>query len=356
MVVFFAPNRIFAGFLIFFIIMTNLFVTIISVIIIVRKHEKFFMCIRNLSLADDTLEQLGIPKEYYKLRNSVKWILISWLMTICVMWIFDSMWYINKFQDTRVIVILAIINYPFHLNTFMDIIFMFLLRYIGTRFDKINDYIRQLSETEQCGLRCTWKKSAVTRYYVRSAGNREDMLWIAMHLHLELCRIARNINNFFGIQMTLQMISYFVLLTGVFYFQYSTILCLKQMHEDSGENELLILIHTNSWLIMYLTKLLTLNYICEGVSTKAERTKDMIDNLTNFVYFDHIREDIFQFVLQISLQPLKFNGMGLFYFGYNFIRKFIIGIVTILIFMVQMDPSPLSRILISRENNKTCFE
>lgn len=53
-------------------------------------------------------------------------------------------------------------------------------RYIGTRFDKINGYIEQLSETEKRGLRCTWKRSLVTRSYIRSNENREHVLWISM--------------------------------------------------------------------------------------------------------------------------------------------------------------------------------
>ncbi|XP_070156715.1 uncharacterized protein [Polyergus mexicanus] len=264
MVTFFAPHRIFTGFLVFFIIMTNLFVTIISVIIVVQEHEKFFRCIKNLGFVDDTLEQLGTPKEYCK----------------------------NLHNDTRVIVIPAIINYPFHLNTFMCIMFIFLLRYIGTRFDKINNYIEELSETEECGLRCTWKKSLVTRYYVRSPKNREHVLWIAMHLHLELCEIARKINDFFGMQMTLQMISYFILLTGVFYYQYRMILCYNHNYKDNGEGQLIFLIHTEIWTSMHLIKFVTLNYICESVSTKAEKIKDMIHKLTNLIYFNQIREDV----------------------------------------------------------------
>ncbi|XP_029665576.1 uncharacterized protein LOC115236977 [Formica exsecta] len=316
---------------------------------------KFFRCIKNLSLVDDTLEQLGTPKEYCKMRNSMKWIMIIWFMTICITWISDYFWDMEKFQDTRVIIIPAIINYPFHLNTFMCIMFIFLLRYIGTRFDKINNYIEQLSETEECGLRCTWKKSLVTRYYVRSAKNREHVLWTAMHLHLELCGIARKINDFFGMQMTLQMISYFVLLTGVFYYQYRMILCHNHNYKDSGESQLIFLIHADIWTSIYLIKFVTLNYICENVSTKAGKIKDVIHKLTNLVYFNQSREDIFQFVLQISLHPLKFNGMSLFNFGYEFIGKFFIGILSLMIFMVQMDTSPLSRILISNGNNASCY-
>ncbi|XP_072754491.1 uncharacterized protein [Anoplolepis gracilipes] len=338
--------------------MTNFFVIIISIIITVRDHKKFLMCIRNLSFVDDTLEQLGTPKEYCKMRNSIKYMLIVWFIMVCIIWVTDLPWDIEEFQDMRAIIIPIILNYPFYLNTFMDIIFIFLVRYIGTRLNKINDYIGQLAETKKYGLRCTWKKPLVTRYNIRSDENREHVLWTAMHLHLELCRIARNINSIYGMRITLQMFSYFIILTTVCYGQYNMMLCFERIYRNNVplETKLIIVIYGNIWCAIYVTKLVTLNYICENVSAKAEKTKDMIYKLTNLVYFDQIREDIYQFVLQLSLQPLKFSGMGLFYFGYNFIRKFIVGIISIVIFMVQMDPSPLSQFLISRKNNATCYE
>lgn len=89
------------------------------------------------------------------------------------------------------------------------------------------------------------------------------------HLHLELCGIARKINDFFGMQMTLQMISYFVLLTGVFYYQYRMILCHNHNYKDSGKSQLIFLIHADIWTSIYLIKFVTLNYICENVSTKV---------------------------------------------------------------------------------------
>ncbi|KAL6422648.1 hypothetical protein ACFW04_010707 [Cataglyphis niger] len=312
------------------------------------------MCIRNLSSVDDTLEQLGIPKEYYKMQKSLKWILIIWFIMICTTWAIDGYWSIKKFKVIKAVIIPLILHYPFHINTLMDIMFIFLLSCIGTRFNEINDYIGQLSETKEYGLKYTWKKSHVTRYCVQSSKNREHILWTAMHLHLALCRIARNLNSLFGMQVTLQMISHFVCLIGLLYFQYHIIICFKKTHKDSLEIELIILIHTNVWCGFYLIKLITLNYICESVGIKAKKTENMIHKLTNLVYFNQIRKDICQFVLQISHQPLKFNGMGLFNFGYKFIREFIVGIVGIMLFMGQMDTSPLSRMLIS--NNGTCSE
>jgi len=94
------------------------------------------------------------------------------------------------------------------------------------------------------------------------------LMYFFRHLHLELCRIARNINAFFGMQITVQMICYFVFLTGLFYFQYHITLCLEEKMY-SVENKLTILIHTNLWCGIHLTKLITLNYICESVGAKV---------------------------------------------------------------------------------------
>ncbi|XP_025262466.1 uncharacterized protein LOC112637290 [Camponotus floridanus] len=313
------------------------------------------MCVRNLGLVDDTLELLRIPKEYCKMRNSIKWILIIWFTLLCIGWIFNYICYIKEFQGARIIVISCILYYFFLLNLLMDIMIIFLLRYIGTRFDKINECIEQLSKTKKCGLRGIWKKSPINRYYVQSCKNRKHILWILMHLHLELCRIARNINDFFGTEMTLQTIYKFVVFNAMIYLEYRILLCFTKVHEDSEESKAIFLIMT-IFISANLMNLVTINYICESVSIKAKKTMDIIHKLTNLVYFDQLREDICQFIFQLLLQPLKFDGMGLFCFGYKFIFKFIMGIISIMLFMVGMDTSPLSRDLLSYKSNLTCFE
>lgn len=52
---------------------------------------------------------------------------------------------------------------------------------MGTRLDKINNHIEELSDAEDYGLRCTWRKPlVVTRFYVCGAGNRKRILWTTM--------------------------------------------------------------------------------------------------------------------------------------------------------------------------------
>ncbi|XP_018337028.1 PREDICTED: uncharacterized protein LOC108745388 [Trachymyrmex septentrionalis] len=129
-------------------------------------------------------------------------------------------------------------------------------------------------------------------------------------------------------------------------------LCLKQMY---GGNlfRLKLILRSDVWFIICLTKLISFNHICENVSGKAKKTKDMIHKLTNLICFTKAREEIVQFVLQISLRPLKFSGLGLFYFGYNFVHKFFVSILTAVVFMLQMDTSLISRII---TDNITCYE
>ncbi|XP_026828040.1 uncharacterized protein LOC105276033 isoform X2 [Ooceraea biroi] len=162
-----------------FAVIMSLIVTIMSIIITFHKKKNFRMCIRKLILVDDTLEKLGTPKEYHKIRNSIKQMLIIWFMMICVTLTSDSLLCIEVFKDIKAMLIPLFMDYCLWINTFMDIIFMVLLRYIGTRFNIINEHIRRLSETEKCGLRCT-KKSVITRHYVGSTKNCKRTVWITM--------------------------------------------------------------------------------------------------------------------------------------------------------------------------------
>ncbi|XP_018357756.1 PREDICTED: uncharacterized protein LOC108757735 [Trachymyrmex cornetzi] len=108
--------------------------------------------------------------------------------------------------------------------------------------------------------------------------------------------------------------------------------------------------------MVFLTKFISMNYICESVCAKAQRTKDLTHKLTDLIRFTETRREIYQFLLQISLRPLEFRGMGVFHFGYKFINKFFVWVITVIIFILQMNTSPMSRILKFDEINKTCFE
>lgn len=86
------------------------------------------ICIRQIALVDDTLEELGTPKEYRKLRESVTWLLFVWLGIVCAAYAGDSLWCIEMYNDIRAMIIPILMDYPIHVNTFTDMTFVLLVR------------------------------------------------------------------------------------------------------------------------------------------------------------------------------------------------------------------------------------
>ncbi|XP_029160013.1 uncharacterized protein LOC114932009 [Nylanderia fulva] len=197
-----------------------------------------------------------------------------------------------------------------------------------------------------------WKKSSlVTRHYIRSTENRKCILWTAMHLHSQLYRIARDINDLFKMQMTVQTMSYFITLTTMFYYQYHIILCVLYNNNIVYWKFFLC---TSIWCVFDLIRLISFNCICESVSAKAQKTEGIIQKLTNIICFVRAREEICQFVLQILLRPLKFSGMGLFHYGHKFLYKSLVWIISVIIIIIQMDKIPTYQT--KSISNTTCYE
>jgi len=94
---------------------------------------------------NDTLEELGTSKEYHRLRNLIKWILITLFFMTCVSWTFDFLLCIEVFNDiVRAIIIPIVLDYSIQMNTIMDIMFMLLLRFVNLTLFQLfcNKYLK----------------------------------------------------------------------------------------------------------------------------------------------------------------------------------------------------------------------
>lgn len=94
--------------------------------------------------------------------------------------------------------------------------------------------------------------------------NQFKMLHLRRHLHLELCKISREIDSIFGIQMTVSIGCYFCWLGQTFYEIFNMIF-IKDYINDRILYAPLILI----WCLYFIFKLLFINYVCEKISTKV---------------------------------------------------------------------------------------
>lgn len=79
---------------------------------------------------DDTLEELGTPKEYYRMRNSIKWIIIMWFIVICIHEYVNSMCIMEMIHDIKAYGISIVLSYSYYINVLISIMIMFLLRFV----------------------------------------------------------------------------------------------------------------------------------------------------------------------------------------------------------------------------------
>lgn len=84
------------------------------------------------------------------------------------------------------------------------------------------------------------------------------------HLHLELCKISREINSMFGIQLTFKMGLYFGLIASCLRVIFS--IALISNYIDKRNEFLAVIVF---WGIVYAFQVLLINYICERVSVKV---------------------------------------------------------------------------------------
>ncbi|XP_032681998.1 uncharacterized protein LOC116849186 [Odontomachus brunneus] len=310
----------------------NMFTTLTSVIIGFCYDKKLRTCIKNLATVDDTLEELGIPKMYQEMHMWSKRVVAGWVVYIFFTNTYDSLWWRSVRQSNWAYLISHAINHCFHVNLFVDLTFIFFMWYIGTRFDKLNENVRGLLVSEEHSLRCTWKKPVVAVY--RStlyANNYKRMLWSSMHLQLELCRIARELNLIFGTQMTLGMLTDLLFLTSVAY-NFCIILLMRKGISISTW------LGTTIWACICIIRLYSINYICESVSVKANKISEITHQLTISLRYADIHQELCQFILQTMHHPLKFTGLKLFCFGTKLLWKFCAVVATFAMLAVQWSP------------------
>ncbi|XP_025991755.1 uncharacterized protein LOC105198451 [Solenopsis invicta] len=293
------------------------------------------MCLHKLSTVDDTLEVLGTPKEYKRLRNWIIRIITGWIIWSFFMNTFDSLWLNYEYFSITRMFVPFLGNHLLHINTLSALTWGTILRYTSSRFQKVNEHIRIIhSDLLKDNADYTRKQN---RFILVNQGRTEvkkykQYMWIIMHVHLQLCLISRELNKVFSVQMSLQMTSYFAFIVSVCREIYTTYI---NKNTKTILEQFLDSIFAYIWGIIYSVMILTLNHICQIVYCKVNETVAILYKLSNDNLDEDLREQTLQFILQIKQRKVKF-GMGLFYFGYDFIRRFYKSIVTVLVIIIQM--------------------
>ncbi|XP_067207939.1 uncharacterized protein [Linepithema humile] len=308
----------------------GIFITFTSAIFSLYHQKRFEILIKRLAKVDDTLEELGTPKMYRKMYMQSKRVIICWIIYILTVFICEIIlqWYMNDMMFPWDIITFNITYYYHHINAFIDLLFILFLRYIGSRFDKVSEHMQSLLEKMDHELRCTWKKSVIVHKYSLHINNYKRTIWTSMHLHLELCHISRNLNMIFGMQLTSEVIFYITYLPIMCFFL-CVMIIIKYREFFSIQFRVLC------WTFIFLVRFCSVNYICETVTFKANNIDKIIHQLVDILRYNDVSKEIHQFTLQTMRYSLKFNRIGLLYFGNEFLRKFTMTILTSIIILAQ---------------------
>ncbi|CAL1676349.1 unnamed protein product [Lasius platythorax] len=141
---------------------TNIISGVLYMLLTFYYDKKFKDCLNRLTIVNETLEKLGTPKNYMKLRKQIIWLIIGWIVSIFFMNIISSLWFfihMSRSQIVMAIYVSLIVNHSYHINVIYDFKYMTLLRYVGTQFEHVNQHIQKLTELKKRQVRHAWATS-----------------------------------------------------------------------------------------------------------------------------------------------------------------------------------------------------
>lgn len=85
---------------------------------------------KKLTAVDNTLKKLGSPNMYWKMhmmsiRMIIGWVIYSLIINFC-----DTKYWLDNTKTSWGLILPYIINYCLHINALIDLLFIFLLRFV----------------------------------------------------------------------------------------------------------------------------------------------------------------------------------------------------------------------------------
>ncbi|KAL0108311.1 hypothetical protein PUN28_015092 [Cardiocondyla obscurior] len=166
------------------IIFPAIFFAMLSLPISIYFNKKFNNCLVKLHVLNNTLEKLGISNNYAKLRIQTTGLVIGWIVLRLVTDSTDGLWYLKHFHTfTKAIILPFIINHAGHINMLYDFVYMLLLSYVKSQFERINKYIQELKEqSKEEKVKYAWTISTSPSIHqdITNKETREEKIWILM--------------------------------------------------------------------------------------------------------------------------------------------------------------------------------
>ncbi|XP_067207936.1 uncharacterized protein [Linepithema humile] len=219
-------------FIIFYFVLTvNILVASSAIILFWCKSENLNNIVKRCSIADNTLETLGIKKSYPKLFRSILTFMIGWLVAMILLNIMHVMWMYRDVGYWFTIYSDICFCLPIMINSVVDLTFTALIRCVQVKLQNTNILLNNVvvCANELCVYKIhdDYENKPITmvRTYYK---NRKDkilhLIQTLRHLHQEITRIGRAINETFCLQLLLELAVHFTVVTATTYCLYASLI------------------------------------------------------------------------------------------------------------------------------------
>ncbi|XP_012348636.2 uncharacterized protein LOC105736807 [Apis florea] len=243
-------------------------------------------------------------------------------------------------QKFNLSILIYIIIATMYLGIFTFTIFVSILQDKLHKMNKIIKEVYELSNTKDIDERYKIQSHIAHKFIIiMDYYNRkhfvQHFLQVTRYVHFEILKLSRELNQAYTYQILFDLIMQFSLLLCTLYNEYFYLISLKFSKALSDKQSIGFLI----WICLYFTKIICINNQCTKFYHEVEVTAYLLRKL-DICYLDNfIRNEVQQFLLQLSLHPLKFTAGG--YILNNKLSTMIFGtIITYLIVLIQMSSSP----------------
>ncbi|XP_017764048.1 PREDICTED: putative gustatory receptor 28a [Eufriesea mexicana] len=299
---------------------------------------------------DRKIEEIGLPRSY---KTMMKYQIRGILLGATTILVFCMTVYIWRFKKSTPFSVKLYLNFIGHLPVVItwlcNFSFCFWIRYFRMKFQQLNEVLRSMvmatpdSPQHQRVLKMKYdfqnngfRSSKSNRVYE----NKENttVMRSVKKMHLEMIKIVRIVNNIYGVQILLLMISSVISITILFYLLYR--ITWMELTVDSYLQEVIPL---TCWIFFYIMLILYINHVCAKTIIEAASIGDTICELYEPSTSTEFRAEIQDFTLQLIQNPLLFTACGFFNLDHAFIQGIVGTITTYLIIIIQVGDMTTSR-------------
>ncbi|XP_066584597.1 putative gustatory receptor 28b [Prorops nasuta] len=336
--------RVFEVVALFMAIGVNYVVAFFTMTFSTFKRSKALILWRRVIETDATLDKLGAKRDYKKDSHDAKYVFILWLIIISSMFIMDTVNFLRYYGIWQGFLAATCYHLPVFTNSVADISFGIALLTIGRRFEKLNNLMLQrFKKINTLQLftiktnRFDSKSPVVVTISEPTKNSLKHLVQTSMHIHLELCKITRRVNDAFCMLIILELIISFNQIiasayTVYFYLRGSLHETSNNEIEDNSEDLIVMVV----WGLVFAFRVVSINHLCGWIAKQAQKTNTIIREIDDIYNTGDVKEDLHQFSLQMVLKPLYLTATGFFNIDDNCTRGFFGSVATYVVIFIQM--------------------